>query len=573
MISLREMDRQSARDLLVAAAPSAAIRAALLDVRLAAIDRFLNLKSTGSLLAAQDAVRRLSLQRSPLLPAIFGQSALLNQHLADSAEAALTAVLIGLSYSKGTLPKEAMEIPIEGSVFSDPLRCVAVVAKRLRRCVLNSSGLHIEHELASGVSRQLDFAPGSRAPTALSEGAEIIPYERVSLHGARPFVAWAPTGLPYPIGASANDPDGKVRAALLRGRQLLERWEPSWVAWLASCERLYLSQSGAAALVDECAGTVFVLPTRDGVEAGERLLRSERCGLIASLVGAEHEKLAHLAAQAAVVNFLDWIVRIEDPQLNQDEVVARRATARLELSALWEQYRSTDTAVEPLRAAVGDVVRTYSPISNRGATPAGGRRLLFVNLDTRDFIYSYFWGRAVLEESRRQGFTVDALMVNPFVNRDLAAELGVPRSSLDDRSGATAAYVDGDDPDAAKAALATLTEGHEYDTLIINCETAFFLHLLMDRGDEFASARWLIYDRHLHDDLRSHSGEAAVVERIKQFNMHLFAIQEISVGGPTDGGDLTRTVFGRMADVWFSGRSNTLVPLARGRGVLWPDSN
>lgn len=549
-----EIDTNSASDLLVAAAPSPALRAILLEVRLEAIERFLRLPQDGArpaLLVAQDLVRELSHTRSPLLPAIFGQSQLLNPYSPDSYASALSAILIGLSQSADTLPSRPLEQRLHGTVFTDPLRRVAVVVSRLRRCILDSSGLHLEYESQSGGIRRLLFVPGRRAPAGPADGAEIVPFERASQHGVKPYLAWAPAGLPYPLGAAANDPDGRIRAALRRGHQLLTRWEPAWAAWYSSCERLDILGSGVTEQIEDRSGIISIQPSLDGVEVGERLLRSERSGLIQSIVGAERAPLAQLAAQASVVNFLDWLVRIEDPQLNQDEVVTRRAQARAHLSELWDGYESTKPANEPLRSAISDVVRTYSPIDECAAPPSGGRRLLLVNLDFRDFAFSYFWGRAMSEEAQRQGYTVDALTVHPFANRDLAAELGLPRSALDDKSGANTAYLDSEDLHSAKKALASLTKGKQYDTLVIHCDAAFLEHLLLEQGDSFASSRWLIYASQLHDDLGSNSDKVKLVDRTKQLNVHLFARQELALSGQIDRSNIARNFRGEMERVGF----------------------
>jgi glycosyltransferase involved in cell wall biosynthesis len=158
------------------------------------------------------------------------------------------------------------------------------------------------------------------------------------------------------------------------------------------------------------------------------------------------------------------------------------------------------------------------------------QRVLLVNLDFRDFVYSHLWGRAVLDGCARRGLFVDMVAVNPSVGRDLAAELGVNRSALDADIGGTTAYVHGPDESQFRSVVGQILDRHRYDTLILNCDAPLFIHLMLDRERDLAGTRWLVYDRHLHIDLRAHDHDAQLRDRIVASDMHLFTIQEIAIG-------------------------------------------
>ena len=63
---------------------------------------------------------------------------------------------------------------------------------------------------------------------------------------------------------------------------------------------------------------------------------------------------------------------------------------------------------------------------------------------------------------------------------------------------------------------------------------------MVDRERELAGTRWLVYDRHLHVDLRAHDRDAHLRERIIASGMHLFAIQEIATGADARSDPRTR---------------------------------
>ncbi len=165
------------------------------------------------------------------------------------------------------------------------------------------------------------------------------------------------------------------------------------------------------------------------------------------------------------------------------------------------------------------------------------RRVLLVNLDFRDFVYSYLWGRAVVDGCARRNFAVDLVAVNPFAGRDLAAELGVSPSALDIHIGGTAVYLDNPDESQARSATGRLLDRQHYDAVILNCDASLFIHLMVDREKDLAHALWLVYDRHLHLDLPAHRGDAHLRDRMIGSGMHLFAIREIATGSvpPPDG--------------------------------------
>ena len=166
-------------------------------------------------------------------------------------------------------------------------------------------------------------------------------------------------------------------------------------------------------------------------------------------------------------------------------------------------------------------------------TEVGGpsaHRALLVNLDFRDFVYSHLWARAVLEGCARRNLAVDMVASNPFVNRDLAGELGVPRSTLGVHGNGTTVYLDKPDESRSRAVIGQLLEQHRYDTLILNCEAALFVHLMIERERDFTGTRWLVYDRHLHIDLRAHQRDKTLRARMIASGMHLFTLQEIALG-------------------------------------------
>jgi glycosyltransferase involved in cell wall biosynthesis len=171
--------------------------------------------------------------------------------------------------------------------------------------------------------------------------------------------------------------------------------------------------------------------------------------------------------------------------------------------------------------------------SQRGDAAPG--RVLVVNLDFRDVIYSHFWARAVVEGSTRRGFVTDVVTVTPFAGRDLAVELGVSRPELELPTEGVVTYVDTPDEHRHRSCIAELLGRHRYKMLFLNCDAPLFVHLLLERERELAGAVWVVYDRHLHLDLPGYEQEARVRDRILASNLHLYTIHEIASAGVTFG--------------------------------------
>ncbi|MBI3782472.1 MAG: hypothetical protein HY270_03625 [Deltaproteobacteria bacterium] len=167
-----------------------------------------------------------------------------------------------------------------------------------------------------------------------------------------------------------------------------------------------------------------------------------------------------------------------------------------------------------------------------GSGSPSERRVLLVNLDFRDFVYSHLWGRAVLDACARRNRTVDVVTVNPFAGRNLAEELGVARSAVELPTRGEVIYVDAPDDTLYRSVIAHLLERQRYDTLILNCDAPLFVYLMVERRLDFVRTRWLIYDRHLHIGLQTCAQDARLRERVAASDLHLFTIQEISTGAP-----------------------------------------
>ena len=171
--------------------------------------------------------------------------------------------------------------------------------------------------------------------------------------------------------------------------------------------------------------------------------------------------------------------------------------------------------------------------SQRGDAAPG--RVLVVNLDFRDAIYSHFWARAVVEGATRRGFVTDVVTVAPFAGRDLAVELGVPRAQLELPTDGVVTYVDTPDEHRHRSCIAELLGRHRYRMLFLNCGAPLFVHLLLERERELDGTVWVVYDRHLHLDLPGYEQEARVRERILASHVHLYTIHEIASAGVTFG--------------------------------------
>ncbi len=155
------------------------------------------------------------------------------------------------------------------------------------------------------------------------------------------------------------------------------------------------------------------------------------------------------------------------------------------------------------------------------------RRVLLLNLDFRDIVYSHLWGKAMVEACMRRDFHVDVVTVHPAAGRDVAGELGVPRTALDLPTHGTVTYLERPDEARARATIGQLLAGERYLTLILNCDAPLFAHLLVDHERELARTLWIVYDRHLHIDLRA-ADRDGLRERLRATDMHLYTIQEIA---------------------------------------------
>ncbi len=158
-----------------------------------------------------------------------------------------------------------------------------------------------------------------------------------------------------------------------------------------------------------------------------------------------------------------------------------------------------------------------------------GRRVLFLNLDFRDFIYSWFFGRRVLQGCRQRGLVVDAVEADPFANRDLPGELGVPRAALETASREITRLFTERELSRIGAYLDELLARHRYDTVILNTDAPVFIDLLRRHDAELRGARWLIYDRHLHEGLRG-PPDPDLRSRVEAHRMNVFTPREIAKG-------------------------------------------
>src|SRR5262249_9184042 len=156
-------------------------------------------------------------------------------------------------------------------------------------------------------------------------------------------------------------------------------------------------------------------------------------------------------------------------------------------------------------------------------------RALLINLDFQDFVYSYLWGRALLRACARRQLLTDVVTVHPSSGRDLAGELGMSPSSLVAADAATTCFLERPDESLARALVGKLLERQRYDVLILNCQADLFMHLVIDREQELANTRWLVYDRHLHIDLRAHESNVILRDRMQASGMQLFTLQEIAI--------------------------------------------
>src|SRR5207237_1668375 len=108
------------------------------------------------------------------------------------------------------------------------------------------------------------------------------------------------------------------------------------------------------------------------------------------------------------------------------------------------------------------------------------------------------------------------------------------------RPGVIAVYLEQPDETRAMTIVDELLSRHRYDTVILNCEASLFIHLMMEPVRPLPDTRWVVYDRHLHVDLRAHDANPHLREHIVASGMHLFAIREIVTGGDprwrSDGG-------------------------------------
>ncbi len=176
-------------------------------------------------------------------------------------------------------------------------------------------------------------------------------------------------------------------------------------------------------------------------------------------------------------------------------------------------------------------MKLWSPAADgvAGRRPLHRRPVLLVNLDFRDVVYSHLWGQAVLAACRRRDYLVDVVTVNPFAGRDVALELGVPRSALDLQTDGKVAYVDHPDARQAQDAIAPLLQRPQpYQTVILNCEAPLFVHLLVERERQLTKPIWSVYDRHLHRELRALADDRLRQRIAASPYLHVYTLQEIA---------------------------------------------
>jgi glycosyl transferase family 1 len=130
------------------------------------------------------------------------------------------------------------------------------------------------------------------------------------------------------------------------------------------------------------------------------------------------------------------------------------------------------------------------------AAPHPRRRVLLVNIDADDFVYSFQFGRSVERRCRERRLRVDRLVVGPGVGLDLAAELGrpVPAPVADGIEFRVASEQDSSVP----VALRRLSS-RRYDAVVANVRPPLFYDLFTSG---MLAPPTLLWDRHLHGGLR-----------------------------------------------------------------------
>jgi glycosyltransferase involved in cell wall biosynthesis len=549
------MDKASAQALVLARPPTPELRKLLLEQRLAVQQRFLNLRYTGpdaglpsTLSGAQDMVRRLADSRPHVAVAIFGQPRVMKGLLSAAPEESLLdllpGILSGLSSTTGVTPASPLELRLAGRWWSDPLRRIILLTDGLDRLILDATGLHIHFRLleASGPPEAgagvVDFASGSRAPAGSPTGARIVSFDAAALAKGQPFIVSTRKDLPLssrPEGGS--DP---IWAALKEGFQLVTRWQGAWQTWCAALERIEVHPADSA-LPAPAPGVADVHEEANALAQAEALLVAERRSLLHGLAGTHPltpgspeagSELADLAALAALVQFQDWFARSNGPGSDAPEFRARRQENQRRLREGWTEAEAGGNRTELGEGLLGEaaeVVRSCGPLVRRRApvsSGAAGQRALLINIDPRDFIYSWFFGNAVQKACARRRIPVDVLSANPFAGRDIGGELGMPRTAFDVTADGAIRYVDDENLDRAKAALDRLLGREPYSLVIVNCEAPLFMHLVRDRWPALWAARWLIYDRHLHEGLGQRVDDPEVPPRVTSAGMHVFALNE-----------------------------------------------
>jgi len=403
-------------------------------------------------------------------------------------------------------------------LWHDPVRGLVVWSGRPITVTVHADRIELVVEGRGLPGCRITFRAGRRLP----EVAGPHPVEDVRVIWLRTRASGI-TGVPDLTGI--DDPDHVASASLREATRLLGLAVPAWVGSVATTtESLRLGAAGP------WRPRQLVLPA-DAVHPialAEALVRAEqdnrvRGTALLAPVG-DTDEVARTAGSAMAAVFYTNLMalghaRVDGATLRRRDEVLAQLTEEL---ATVRATRAGRGILEGAHALQAWCRRVPSRVVHHRAL-SRSRRILVVNLDFGDFVYSWMVEHRVCEAAMRRRHVVDLVAVDPAAARDLSHELGLPHIPHTVFEGEERRFEAEDIPEIL-AALDELLAAHTYQGAVLNCPAVVLAHLVDHPAQPLRGIPISVYDRHLHRGVEVLTAEPTL-SHLNAHTVRVFALQ------------------------------------------------
>jgi glycosyltransferase involved in cell wall biosynthesis len=380
---------------------------------------------------------------------------------------------------------------------------------------------------------------------------------------------WAGSDAPIDsIGALAES----ELVALQDGIALLAKHIPHWSARAADLVSYYHYTPDV--LPDELYPRVcYIQAHKNPIIVAERILQAEvdaqlrSSSLVMSWVkeplsledlfnspsrSTSLDSLIGLASCSRISTFHASLHAHGHPSVGLSSMHERREQFMDELGERYESFQLSDS-LGPLGRHLLEEVETCRSWAKRVAPAARPRlniarpkRILMINLDFQDAVYSYLFQRTFCLLANQRRHDVDVIRPHPTrAGTDIPCELGLEEEYLSLGEGEDI-LLESDDLRAAHLAISRLIKANDYDAIVANIRVDTLYYLLEESPKDLSGIPIITYDRHLHHRLDTYGVTPERIENLQRHTIYVNGLIEIARGGAdtykrrTAGFDMSR---------------------------------